>query len=129
MGDKVGENPAALRAAVFLLSAKNRRGGGVFKHPPSRAKVKVGWSLKRALIAGHYPPRSTDVSLSLARPLPPTAGNPSQEQIASAEVARTGLSLPFSSAVQHYKCPTEPQGRALFFFVNFSLDTLIQKQS
>ena len=32
MGDKVGENPAALRAAVFLLSAKNRRGGGgVFK--------------------------------------------------------------------------------------------------
>ena len=42
MGNKVGENPAALRAAVFLLSAKNRRGGGggVFKHPPSRAKVK-----------------------------------------------------------------------------------------
>ena len=43
MGDKVGENPAALCAAVFLLSAKNRR-GGVFKHPPppppSRAKVK-----------------------------------------------------------------------------------------
>ena len=31
MGNKVGENPAALRAAVFLLSAKNRR--GVFKHP------------------------------------------------------------------------------------------------
>ena len=41
MGDKVGENPAALRAAVFLLSAKNRR-GGVFKHPPpSRAKVNI----------------------------------------------------------------------------------------
>ena len=41
MGDKVGENLAALRAAVFLLSAKNRR--GVFKHtpPPSRAKVNV----------------------------------------------------------------------------------------
>ena len=32
MGDKVGENPAALRAAVFLLSSVNRR--GVFKHPP-----------------------------------------------------------------------------------------------
>ena len=31
MRDKVGENPAALRAAVFLLSAKNRT--GVFKHP------------------------------------------------------------------------------------------------
>ena len=26
MGDKLGENPAALRAAVFLLSANNRRG-------------------------------------------------------------------------------------------------------
>ena len=31
MGDKVGEKPVALRAAIFLLSAKNRR--GVFKHP------------------------------------------------------------------------------------------------
>ena len=31
MGDKVGENPAALRGTVFFLSAKNRR--GVFKHP------------------------------------------------------------------------------------------------
>ena len=38
MGDKEGENPAALCAAVFLLSAKNRR--GVF-NPPSRAKVNV----------------------------------------------------------------------------------------
>ena len=28
MGGKVGENPAALRAAVFLLSSKNLRGGG-----------------------------------------------------------------------------------------------------
>ena len=34
MGDKVGENPAALRAAVFLLSAKNRRGGGGVQTPP-----------------------------------------------------------------------------------------------
>ena len=39
MGDKVGENPAALRAPVFLLTAKNRRGGGVQTPPPSRAKV------------------------------------------------------------------------------------------
>ena len=40
MGDKVGENPAALRTAVFLLSAKNPRGGGVqTPPPPSRAKV------------------------------------------------------------------------------------------
>ena len=42
MGDKVGENPAALRAAVFLLSAKNRR-GGMLKHPPSRSKVNNFW--------------------------------------------------------------------------------------
>ena len=28
MGGKVGENPAALRAAVFSLSSKNLRGGG-----------------------------------------------------------------------------------------------------
>ena len=41
MGDKVGENPAALRAAVFLLSAKNRRGGGC-SNTPSRAKVNGG---------------------------------------------------------------------------------------
>ena len=31
MGDKVGENPAALSAAVFLLFAKTER--AVFKHP------------------------------------------------------------------------------------------------
>ena len=42
MGNKVGENPAALRAAVFLLSAKNRRGGcSNTPPPPSRAKVKL----------------------------------------------------------------------------------------
>ena len=33
MGGKVGENQAALRAAVFSLSSKNRRGGGV-QTPP-----------------------------------------------------------------------------------------------
>ena len=33
MGGKVGENPAALRAAVFSLSSKNLR-GGAFKRPP-----------------------------------------------------------------------------------------------
>ena len=51
MGGKVGENPAALRAAVFSLSSKNLR-GGAFKRPPppppSRARVNVidlfsGW--------------------------------------------------------------------------------------
>ena len=44
MGDKVGENPAALRAAVFLLSAKNRRGG--VQTPPSRAKVNIRGAFK-----------------------------------------------------------------------------------
>ena len=39
MGSRVGENPAALRAAVFLLSAKNRR--GVFKHPPAGRRLKL----------------------------------------------------------------------------------------
>ena len=39
MGGKVGENPAALRAAVFSLSSKNLRGGGVQTPPPSRARV------------------------------------------------------------------------------------------
>ena len=39
MGGKVGENPAALRAAVFSLVSKNLR--GAFKRPPpSRARVK-----------------------------------------------------------------------------------------
>ena len=36
MGGKVGENPAALRAAVFSLSSKNLR-GGAFKRPPPPA--------------------------------------------------------------------------------------------
>ena len=35
MGGKVGENPAALRAAVFSLSSKNLR--GAFKRPPPPA--------------------------------------------------------------------------------------------
>ena len=34
MGGKGGENPAALRAAVFSLSSKNLRGGGVQTPPP-----------------------------------------------------------------------------------------------
>ena len=35
MGGKVGESPAALRAAVFSLSSKNLRGGGVQTPPPA----------------------------------------------------------------------------------------------
>ena len=48
MGGKVGENPAALRAAVFLLSSKNLRGGRSNAPPPSRARVKtvdLRWNL------------------------------------------------------------------------------------
>ena len=37
---KVAQNPAALRAAVFSLSAKNLRGGGLHQPPPVRARVK-----------------------------------------------------------------------------------------
>ena len=36
MGGKVGENPAALRAAVFSLSSKNLRGGGGVQTPPQQ---------------------------------------------------------------------------------------------
>ena len=36
MGDKVGENLAALRAAVFSISSKNLRGGGVQTPPPQQ---------------------------------------------------------------------------------------------
>ena len=40
MGGKVGENPAALPAAVISLSSKKLRGGGVQTlPPPSRAQV------------------------------------------------------------------------------------------
>ena len=41
MGDKVGENPAALRAAVFSISSKNLRGGLQPPPPPSRARVNT----------------------------------------------------------------------------------------
>ena len=38
----MGENSAALRAAVFSLASKNLRGGGVqTPPPPSRARVKL----------------------------------------------------------------------------------------
>ena len=40
MGGKVGENPAALRAAFFSLSSKNRRGRSNAP-PPSRALVNI----------------------------------------------------------------------------------------
>ena len=56
MGDKVGENPAALRAAVFLLSSKNLRGGRSNAPPPSRARVNEGLSVPGLLYveADHF---------------------------------------------------------------------------
>ena len=56
MGDKVGENPTALRAAVFLLSAKKPQGGGVFKHPPP-----AGRRLKQDLVIE----RGVDITLDI----------------------------------------------------------------
>ena len=73
---------SALRSSIWRL---------IKKHQSDRFFIR----------AGHGPPRSTDVSLPLARPLRPTAGNPSQGQIAIVEAARTAHSLTVSSAIQH----------------------------
>ena len=40
-GGKVGENPAALRAAVFSLSSKNLRGEGRSNVPPAGRGLTV----------------------------------------------------------------------------------------
>ena len=61
----MGENPAALRAAVFSLSSKNLRGGGVqTPPPPSRARVKTppSRSQSRALLASRYVPNVIHVA-------------------------------------------------------------------
>ena len=52
MGGKVGENPAALRAAVFSLSSKNLRGGVQTPPPPSRARVNI---LTTFITSGYQP--------------------------------------------------------------------------
>ena len=57
MGGKVGENPAALRAAVFSLSSKNLRGGGAFKRPPPagrRLNASSGRSYARCRVVCTY---------------------------------------------------------------------------
>ena len=59
MGGKVGENPAALRAAVFSLSSKNLR-GGAFKHPPA------GRGLIEVSIAGEIQGLKVECLLTLA---------------------------------------------------------------
>ena len=49
---KVPQNPAALRAAVFSLSAKNLRGGGgLHQPPPVRARVNIGFIILWRFIA------------------------------------------------------------------------------
>ena len=61
MGDKVGENPAALRAAVFFFAIleKPEGGGGAFKRPPPAGR---GLS---------FSPRSLEIpSLKIPAPSP-----------------------------------------------------------
>ena len=80
MGGKVGENPAALRAAVFSLSSKNLRGGGgAFKRPPpSRARVKLRMNSLRSLIISLWSVASRcHVTLGL--------GNTSRPQVTSGQ--------------------------------------------
>ena len=56
MGGKVGENPAALRAAVFSLSSKNLRGGGRSNAPPPAGRGLtrhlLGYFATRDLLGG-----------------------------------------------------------------------------
>ena len=54
MAGKVAENPAALRAAVFSLSSKNLRGGGVQTPPPSRARVNKATSTYNLYISDFW---------------------------------------------------------------------------
>ena len=61
MGDKVGENPAALRAAVFFAILE-KPDGGAFKRPPppSRARVKV--SLRLSYGSGDHETKWDDIT-------------------------------------------------------------------
>ena len=54
MGGKVGENPAALRAAVFSLSSKNLRGGRSNAPPPAgRGLIGLEWCAAAKLCNVH----------------------------------------------------------------------------
>ena len=46
MGDKVGENPAALRAAVFFAILEKPEGGGVQTPPPPAGRGLKKWEAK-----------------------------------------------------------------------------------
>ena len=64
MGGKMGENPAALCAAVFSLSSKNLRGGGVQTPPPP-----AGRGLTFTLYTALPVPTTSGVNLTtLAQP-------------------------------------------------------------
>ena len=112
MGGKVGENPAALRAAVFSLSSKNLRGGGAFKRPPSRARVKGrvstdignmelwarGWSIYFSELTVSFKPQGKFFnSLYFEHPW--------------AESAMTYYRLHPKHISQHYKQKRKPQQR------------------
>ena len=47
----MGENPAALRAAVFSLSSKNLRGGGVQTPPPPAGRGLIVGPLLYGLVS------------------------------------------------------------------------------
>ena len=61
MGGKVGENPAALRAAVFSLSSKNLRGGGGRSNAPPPAGR--GLNVKHLANAHHSSKFQIDTSI------------------------------------------------------------------
>ena len=65
MGGKVGENPAALRAAVFSLSSKNPRGGGRSNAPPPSRAHWVGAAMSP--VDGATSPTFENVALCLGR--------------------------------------------------------------
>ena len=62
----MGENPAALRAAVFSLSSKNPRGGGVQTPPPSRARVNTHHNSSKMRLARYPLPPQVDKGLEIS---------------------------------------------------------------
>ena len=65
MGDKLGENPAALCAAVFPLSSKNL--SRVYTRPGTeRVNVKVAWHLKNfTKVGGRTPSICLNLSIQI----------------------------------------------------------------
>ena len=55
MGGKVGENPAAMRSAVFSLSSKNLRGGGGVQTPPPAGRGLRSGQRSKLGLSGNEP--------------------------------------------------------------------------